>query len=120
MVMMENITAEEALIRQAFPQKLKRLYELVCEEYAQRLCVQWDFDRDHCFWFADRIGDSFCLPDEYTLSMGEVIYLVDNATPFSDFIAWWEYTSRQRDLMEEDKPYEFINLETWIGGYHGA
>lgn len=116
----EKYSAERALIQTASPDKLKSLYEMCCEMYAQRFCEMYDFDRYYCYWVSDEPGGVFIINDvEYSLGMEEIKLCVDRSVPFEEFKAWW---NREMDNLD-DNALEFkdekINLRSWLNGYHG-
>lgn len=108
----ERYSAEFALINTASPDKLKAIFEMCCETYAQRFCEMYDFNRNDCFWVNDEPGSVFIVNDvDYSLGMDSIQLCVDRSVPFEEFKSWWNH--------EMNSKKENINLRSWLNGYHG-
>jgi hypothetical protein len=116
----ERFSAERALISTASPDKLKSLYEMCCETYAQRFCEMYGFDRRNCFWVSDEPGGVFIINDvDYSLGTAEIKLCVDRSVPFEEFDAWWVHEMENFNLDSFKSEGESINLRSWLNGYHG-
>lgn len=90
--------------------QLSAAYEAICEEYAKRLCIQFEIDQDY-WWIADRIGEALMFGD-YCLDFDNVKLLVDNAVPFDTFAEWWDAS-----VLSDDKYKASVSLRVWLEGY---
>lgn len=113
----------ELEIKETNNENLKHLFDIVCDEYARRLCEMYDWYFEDGFWVAEIRGGVFCTSDiEYSLSIEDIKLLVDNNIPFKEFQQWWDYNYRMHMAINNnpnDKNLHEINLWTWIRGYHG-
>ena len=70
---------------------LKLAYETCCEEYRKRLCEMWEIDIKDSWWVGDHIGSVLILQDmEFSMSMDDVRFFVDNGISYDDFIKYWD------------------------------
>ena len=84
---------------------LKVIYEACCDEYKKRLTELWEFYPEEVNWIpSDRSGELLIVIGEYTISMSDVIVLVENAVTFDDYIEWYDYNEN----------FGNINLRSWF------
>lgn len=100
---------------------LKTVFNVICDEYARRLCKMYEWHYEDCFWVADLRAGTFCSSDiEYSLSLEDVILLVENNLPFEEFQKWWDY-NMLINYAQSNHPfnnkYNPINLWSWINGF---
>ena len=107
----DNLTAEH----------LKLLYKAVSDAYARRFCEMYGFDFSDGWWVSDEAGSVFCTSDmEYSLSMTDIVLLVDNCIPYKTFKEWWDwnmYAHMAKEVNYRTHTFQEVNLKSWIMGY---
>lgn len=104
-------------ISQYSPKRLKDTYEAVCEEYANRLADQWEYDRDDFFWIGKDFG-MLAIGDSYYISNEDVRLCVDEAVDIDTFVDWYYYHLQIGYGQELGvKEAIDINLYSWLRGY---
>lgn len=91
------------------PKTLHKVYEAVCDTYAQRLIEQLGLSEDEAYWVSDDIGGTFAYSDSYFLSMEDIVMLVDNCIGYDEFNEWY---NQWTDFDNKDR----TNLRSWIMG----
>lgn len=73
-------------------EKLKKDYAEVCDRYVAAFCEMYGYAMCYCWWISDERGGVLSINDlEYSISMGDLQYLVDNNIPEKVFNEWWDY-----------------------------
>lgn len=117
----EKIQTLSNLIEQFKNDELKTVFNLICDEYAKRLCNMYNWYYEDCFWVADLRAGTFCSSDmEYSLSLEDIILIVENNLPFEEFLEWWDYNvmiTYAQSNHPFSNQYHEINMWSWIKGY---
>ncbi len=91
---------------------LSRRYDDICDEYVSRLNEMWDFSCG--FWVSDERGGLYCFNDEYSITMEDLRFCVDNGVSYEEFVEWFEY-----ECFIAEYGGNRINLMHWHMGNHG-
>jgi hypothetical protein len=90
-------------------EELLSTHNAIADEYANRLCKMYGFDRRYCWWVSDSYGGVFIINDiEYSIGYEDIVMLVDRAVDFATFNDWFQYNL--------DHMSKAINLQSWLSG----
>lgn len=103
----EFINYANRVIGRLTDDRLHELYKITCEEYRRRINDMWGLDIKDSWWPGDDVGSTLILSDcEFSLSMSDVVLLVNLDVSYDDFTDWWYYT------LEENN--ENVNAYSWF------
>lgn len=96
--------------------ELRLNYEKACQAYVNALYELWNVDSIYCWWIGDRVGiNLLVINTEYSLSMDDVIFCVENEVSYDEFLDNEDYNSWAMEFG-----VNCINIEHWHMGNHGA
>ena len=93
------------------PPTLKEQYETACQTYAGLLLEKFDTDWDDAFWIGDEIGGTLDIACEWSFSMKDIEYAIDNDMSTDELTDWYNYVA---DAQYTEVPH--INLRSWHTG----
>jgi hypothetical protein len=84
-------------------------HNAIADEYANRLCKMYGFDRRYCWWVSNNYGGIFIVNDiEYSIGYEDIVMLVDRGVDFETFESWFRYNVEHIN--------NHINLSAWLSG----
>lgn len=90
---------------------LRKRFNKVVADYVATLLDMFDWEDTYDFWVGDDCSNLYIHADYYTLSLQDIIYIVDNNVSFDVFSDWYAY---------REWAYEFDvsapNLSSWVKG----
>ena len=91
--------------------EIRRQFECACNRYVLELLRMWGLDSYYGYWIGNEVGGVYDYDGCFTISMEDIIYIVEHDVEKEQYWEWQEYCV---DAMEfnMDTP----NLRSWMMG----
>lgn len=91
---------------------LREQYEKACNAYKDAMLAMWEWNGHYGWWVADKVGEIYCYGDNYSFTMEEIIYIVENDIEEDEVMRWEDY-----QLSAEEFGFDLPSLKVWCSGY---
>lgn len=90
---------------------LRSQYAVACNGYRDELLRMWELDGHYGYWGGDEVGSIYHYGESHSLSMGDIIYIVENGIDEDEVFAWEDYI-----LDASEFGFPVPNLRSWHMG----
>lgn len=98
--------------KKSIKEALKEQYSKACNGYLCELLRMWELSSCYGYWSGDEPGTIYHYGDTHSLTMDEIIYIVENDIEEDEVLEWEDYL-----LDAHEFKFTTPNLRSWHTGF---
>ena len=92
--------------------ELNKAYEKACNDILKAFAEEYEVQVDEQDWVGGDVGGIIGIcQSEYFLNFEDLLYMLNNNIPFTEFLKWWDYSAEVGILGLNG-----MNFKSWIKG----